>query len=306
MTEKPAAGYISNNVRTEGEVKQALEDIIAFFGQLIGGGVITTIPLTAGSATPTQGIHALDTGGGAANLDNIVTDNLPVSSLLMLTTSDGAQPVTVRHQQGGAGDITTRDGGSIILDATNKWVILIRVGADWEELTRWLDVPLTFADGVLFSENNLSDLDDAAIARLNLELGEAAVEDVQDTGSGDLLRADGDGAGLSNVLKVTGNRITFAINTNIIADHAGSVLVGTDGTPRTLTLQLHATHATPVGFQFAVLQQGAGQVTIAPEGGVTLNIPTGFVAKIKAQNSWVVVWKDATNTWYITGDLEAA
>ena len=53
--------------------------------------------------------------------------------------------------------------------------------------------------GDLVAANNLSDVADVPTARGNLGLGAAAVENVAAGGTGDLLRADGDGSGLTGI-----------------------------------------------------------------------------------------------------------
>ena len=53
--------------------------------------------------------------------------------------------------------------------------------------------------GDMLAENNLSDVQDVPAARGNLGLGSAAMLDVATGGTGDLLRADGDGSGLTGL-----------------------------------------------------------------------------------------------------------
>jgi hypothetical protein len=52
-----------------------------------------------------------------------------------------------------------------------------------------------------------------------------------------------------------------------------------------------------------VSQYGAGQVTIAATGGVTLNSTPG--SKLRAQWSAATLIKRATDTWVLSGDLSA-
>lgn len=69
----------------------------------------------------------------------------------------------------------------------------------------------------------------------------------------------------------------------------------------TVTIPLNATVAFPVGTVIHVVQTGAGQITIAAAGGVTLNSTPGL--KIAAQWGVVTLLKRATDTWLAFGNL---
>jgi len=71
----------------------------------------------------------------------------------------------------------------------------------------------------------------------------------------------------------------------------------------TLTVPTNATVAWPVGTSIDILQTGAGQVTIAPAAGVTINGTPGL--KLRTQWSGVTLFKRAENTWVVYGDLTA-
>jgi hypothetical protein len=78
----------------------------------------------------------------------------------------------------------------------------------------------------------------------------------------------------------------------------------TSGSAMTLTVPLNATVAFPVGTEIDVYQQGAGQVSIAATGGVTINSAFGNL-KIAAQYTGASLKKTATNTWELYGNLTA-
>lgn len=71
----------------------------------------------------------------------------------------------------------------------------------------------------------------------------------------------------------------------------------------TLTVPLNSAVAFPIGTQILIRQKGAGQVTITPADGVTLNSPDSVDATI-AQYSMAGLIKVATDTWALFGDLE--
>jgi hypothetical protein len=74
-------------------------------------------------------------------------------------------------------------------------------------------------------------------------------------------------------------------------------------TAQTLTIPTNATVAFPVGTSIDILQTGAGQVTIAGASGVTVNATPGL--KLRTQWSSATLFKRATDTWVIFGDLTA-
>jgi hypothetical protein len=71
----------------------------------------------------------------------------------------------------------------------------------------------------------------------------------------------------------------------------------------TLTIPTNASVAYPVGTSIDILQTGAGQVTIAGAGGVTVNATPGL--KLRTQWSSATLFKRATDTWVVFGDLTA-
>lgn len=71
----------------------------------------------------------------------------------------------------------------------------------------------------------------------------------------------------------------------------------------TLTIPTNSAVAYPVGTSIDILQTSTGQVTIAAAGGVTVNATPGL--KLRTQWSGVTLFKRATDTWVVYGDLSA-
>lgn len=71
----------------------------------------------------------------------------------------------------------------------------------------------------------------------------------------------------------------------------------------TITIPTNATVAFPVGTSIDILQTGAGQITIAGAAGVTVNATPGL--KLRTQWSGATLFKRATDTWVVYGDLSA-
>jgi hypothetical protein len=76
----------------------------------------------------------------------------------------------------------------------------------------------------------------------------------------------------------------------------------TSGSPVTFTVPPHADVPFPIGALLNFEQEGAGQVTIAPGAGVTINSRDSALLTV-ARYSVAQVKKVATNTWTAVGDL---
>lgn len=71
----------------------------------------------------------------------------------------------------------------------------------------------------------------------------------------------------------------------------------------TVTIPTNASVAYPVGTSIDILQTGDGQVTITGADGVTVNATPGL--KLRTQWSSATLFKRATDTWVVFGDLSA-
>jgi hypothetical protein len=102
--------------------------------------------------------------------------------------------------------------------------------------------------------------------------------------------------------------ITLATNaqaasyTLVLTDQSDLVEIS-NASANTLTVPLNSSVAFPVGTTITILQTGAGQTTITPTGGVTINGTPGL--KLRAQWSSATLIKRAENTWVAIGDLSA-
>lgn len=111
---------------------------------------------------------------------------------------------------------------------------------------------------------------------------------------------DAKASSLAAVNNQSGTSYTLA------AADAASVVRCSNTSPITATLPLNATTAIPVGTVISVRQIASGPVTISPAVGVTLNVPAGRLAVTRAIGAVAMVHKVATDTWDLTGDLQAA
>lgn len=110
------------------------------------------------------------------------------------------------------------------------------------------------------------------------------------------------GSGWHSPMGVERNPATLTANnyTLILSDRAKMVEMNNGATANTLTVPSDAV-AFPIGTQVILLQTGAGQTTITPASGVTVNGTPGL--RLRAQWSSATLIKRASNTWVAIGDL---
>ena len=89
---------------------------------------------------------------------------------------------------------------------------------------------------------------------------------------------------------------------NLALLNSEGVVVTTAATSTDVRIPTNAGTAFPIGTKVTIIQDGIGQVTIAPTGGVTLK-SEGGKTKTTAQYSVAHVVKTATDTWYGYGDI---
>lgn len=96
----------------------------------------------------------------------------------------------------------------------------------------------------------------------------------------------------------TGTTYTLALT------DAGKLVTLSNASAITLTVPTEATVAFSTGDQINLLQLGAGQVTIAGAGGVTVS-SEGSKLKLKAQYALGTLVKTGADAWVLIGNLSA-
>lgn len=99
------------------------------------------------------------------------------------------------------------------------------------------------------------------------------------------------------------NAQTGTTYTLVLTD-AGKMVTLSNASAITLTVPPNADVAFPVNTRIDLLQYGAGQVTVAAGSGVTIYSKASAL-KLSAQYAGATLWKKATNTWVLVGDISA-
>lgn len=137
MTELPAPGALTSDPNDETTQKLLFEEQRSAISEMPGGAPQTTIDILGGVAVPVRALHAIDTEGQAAAdaLTNLSLSGHPEGRMLIIRAADAGRLVTLQHLAGGDGEIQLIDGLDFVLN-TVPFLILIRVGARWEQVLR--------------------------------------------------------------------------------------------------------------------------------------------------------------------------
>jgi hypothetical protein len=89
----------------------------------------------------------------------------------------------------------------------------------------------------------------------------------------------------------------------LLATDAGKLVTLDNASPITLTVPTNATAAFTIGQRVDIVQLGAGQVSVAPAAGVTLN-SNGNDRKISDRYAAATICKIGTDSWLLIGSLD--
>lgn len=144
MATLPAASYMSNSSRTQGEMKTALEDFLAGVKQMLGGSIISTVTIASDAITPTGGIHQVDTEGSAStdDLKNAAVSNIPDGRLLILSSVSATRTIRLWHSAGGSGQFLLNSGNHFQLGDPSHYIIFQRRNTAWQEIARFPSMDL--------------------------------------------------------------------------------------------------------------------------------------------------------------------
>lgn len=115
------------------------------------------------------------------------------------------------------------------------------------------------------------------------------------TGTVGATGATGPASAVVGINTQTGTTYTF-----VLAD-AGKIVEGNNASAQTYTVPVNASVAYPINTILYAVQYGAGQITLVPDTGVTLDA-AGARLKTAQQYSMLMLYKRATNEWVVSGD----
>lgn len=126
------------NTTTGAAVIEDIQAILAGTKQLPGAEAFSDLTINSGVVVATGSAHRIDTEGAASadNLDKIQVTNVRNGCFMILRPVNIARKVTVRHMQGGSGQVYLVAAGSYTMDIENAALVLQLVGTTWYEIAR--------------------------------------------------------------------------------------------------------------------------------------------------------------------------
>lgn len=107
--------------------------------------ITSELTIATGAVTPTKSRHSIDTESDAAtdNLDQIVTSNMRTGQILFLYAENASRVVTVRNEQGAAGEVHLKDDQDVDLSTEFPLILQLADGTDWYEVQRLAQAAFT-------------------------------------------------------------------------------------------------------------------------------------------------------------------
>lgn len=138
MATLPAAGYLSDNARDQGEMKTGIEAVRDVVAQVPGGNGPSALTISSDTATPNRNRHTLNSEnlGAPDNLDTLAITNLPEGSYLSVSIADESEPITVIHGGGTDGQIFLIGDFNVEMTSLSQELHLVRRANDWHEIGR--------------------------------------------------------------------------------------------------------------------------------------------------------------------------
>ena len=158
---------------------------------------------------------------------------------------------------------------------------------------------LTINDNLIVLNNNEAGTP-SENAGVEVERGTSTNVQLRWNESGDYWEFTNDGTYYQRIFTDTVTNAQTSAYTLALADN-GKMVEMNVASGNALTVPSNANVAFPVGTTLTILQTGAGQTTLTPQSGVTINATPGL--KLRAQWASATIIKRATDTWVALGDL---
>ena len=88
----------------------------------------------------------------------------------------------------------------------------------------------------------------------------------------------------------------------LVLTDAGKMVTMTNASANNLTVPPNSSVAFPLNTRIDLIQYGAGQTTVVAGAGVTI-FSSGSKLKLSGQYSGASLWKKASDTWVLVGDI---
>lgn len=120
----PAASFFAGGP-TCAQGQTALDNTVAYVKTMPGGAAETELTISSGSVTATGCFHTVDTESDAASDDLtnvVVSTNLSDGQIVVLALENDARLVTLKHEAGGAGQLSLMYAADLVFTSTKQRV----------------------------------------------------------------------------------------------------------------------------------------------------------------------------------------
>jgi hypothetical protein len=323
-----SGGTMTGKVTLDSDPTQALHAVTKQYVDNVEAGLITRPQVRAATTANLNNVtYANGTAGTGATLTSDSNGAFPLIDGVQLTTVNGNRGLLVKNQTNAAhngrynlttqGDentpwVLTRCGlcdnaneipGSYIfvtdgtVNAQTGWVQHVDDPATFVVGTDDIDVYQFAGAGTVTAGTNIS-VSGNQVSVVNSPTFSGSVN----ASAAGVVFSDGTQTkvGVSSISTFTQQTTNYTLNDLSLRDN---IVEMNSATPVTFTIPTNAALAWPVGASMDIFQTGAGEVTIAPASGVTLNGTPGF--KLRTQWSSATILKRGADSWVVYGDLKS-
>lgn len=98
----------------------------------------------------------------------------------------------------------------------------------------------------------------------------------------------------------------YSASHSVLLQDVQAAIEMNSGSANTLTVPADASVNLPLGTTILVTQTGAGATTVAAGAGATVNVNAALTLVLNGQWAQASLYKQAANTWVLSGNLVAA
>lgn len=305
MTAQITAGNLSDNARTESELKTGIEAIVSLIKECLGGTdeVAKTIASDAFATDHNACAYNLDTEAAAAtdNLATINATNSRVGEILLIRSVSSGRVITVKHS---TGNISTVDGADYVLKDPKQFLMLKYKGTTWEEVARTerlfiaqlpgaaTESELTIASGSVTATRAIHELQPESSTSDDLDFivqtamdGHLLLIHTADTGDSITVRHNQSGTG----------KILLSDSTNLLLDTPNKfLLLMKKGTTWEEVGRFGFTIAgLDVDYKSGTFTAGTGHKIYVCTGSFTATLPS--LASATSDNSYLTFYNEGTD-----------